>query len=73
MALIKLLLFAYLAVCVVGAFVSVVIAAIDIWRWHPREERITVTPSALEDLEAVPPVTVPRSEPEPESEVKSDE
>ena len=34
MALIKLLLFAYLAVCVVGAFVSVVIAAIDIWRWH---------------------------------------
>ena len=41
--------FSFLILCVsIGALVSIVIFAVDVIKWHSREERFKVVPSALE-------------------------
>ncbi len=45
MALLKLMLFAYLVVLLCGCVFSVVLFLFDVFRWHDREERVKIIPS----------------------------
>ena len=37
-----------LMVMIAGAVVSIVVFVVDVWRWHDKEEKVIITPSAQE-------------------------
>lgn len=51
-ALIKLMLSFLLFALACGAFVSIVVFAVDVLKWHDKESRVTIQPSNSEAITA---------------------